>query len=177
MKNSEVELEKIPLKILEDYNILKFNNINEIFNFLFDEDLTKEDIIAMLSDKIKEELVLLNENVIKNNDKFYYGQDIHSLEEDFKKSEIENNINQPINDRVMFSTKIVREEPKIDYSHHNGEMVEILEFYKGKDIYCDRYTVKFNDGTIGKNIMSCELDFDHYISGDRIYESEEEQEI
>lgn len=83
--------------------------------------------------------------------------------------------NKPINDRVMFFTKIVREEPKIDNSNHNGEMVEILEFYKGKDIYCDRYTVKFNDGTIAEGIMSCELDFDHYISGNRIYEDEEQE--
>lgn len=173
----EIELDKIPLKLLEDYNISKFNNINEIFDFLFDEDFTKEDIIAMLTDKMKEELVLLNGNVIKNRDTFYYGQDIYSLEEDLKKSAIENNIDQVINDRVMFSTKIVREEPKIDYSNHNGEMVEILEFYKGKDIYNDRYTIKFNDGTIAEGILSCELDFDHYISGDRIYESEEEQEI
>ena len=56
-------------------------------------------------------------------------------------------------------------------------MVEILDIKRGKDRFNDRYTVKFNDGTISDGILPCELDFDHYISGDRIYEYEEEQEV
>lgn len=87
------------------------------------------------------------------------------------------NINKPTNDRVLFFTKIVLEKTRVDNSNHNGEMVEILEIHKGKDIYCDRYTIKFNDGTIAEGVLNCELDFDHYIPGDRIYENEEEQEI
>lgn len=96
-----------------------------------------------------------------------------------KKDELKKkkNINKPTNDRVLFFTKIVWEEPRVDNSNHNGEMVEILEIHKGKDIYCDRYTIKFNDGTIAEGVLNCELDFDHYIPGDRIYENEEEQEI
>ena len=53
----------------------------------------------------------------------------------------------------MFRTKIVSD------MHHNGEIVEVIGFTKGKDIYCDRYCVKFNDGTINENIMSNELNF------------------
>lgn len=56
-------------------------------------------------------------------------------------------------------------------------MVEILDIKRGKDKFNDRYTVKFNDGTIADGILLCELDFDHYIPGDRIYEDEEEQEL
>lgn len=94
--------------------------------------------------------------------------------DEFKKKK---NINKQKNDRVLFFTKIVWEEPRVDNSNHNGEMVEILEIHKGKDIYCDRYTIKFNDGTIAEGVLNCELDFDHYIPRDRIYENEEEQEI
>ena len=177
MKKDEFELNKIPTELLEGYNISAFNSINEAFEFIFDEDYTKEDVIAMLTDRMKEELVLQNENMRKGNNKYYYCSDMSSLEYDIEESKEKNSINKPTNDKVLFFTKIVREEPKIDNSNHNGEMVEILEVHKGKDIYNDRYTVKFNDGTIAEGIMSCELDFDHYIPGDKIYESEEEQEI
>ena len=37
-----------------------------------------------------------------------------------------------------------------------------LEYKKGKDVYNDRYTIRFKDGKIAKNIMSCELDFDYW---------------
>lgn len=57
--------------------------------------------------------------------------------------------------KAKFNTKIVSE------MKHNGEIVEVLEFSKGKDIYNDRYTVRFNDGTTSNNIMSVELDFDY----------------
>lgn len=172
---NKFDINKIPKKILDDYNISTFDSIDEVFKFIYDEDFTKEDIIAILTDEMKDELVKQNENIRKNNDKYYYCSEMDSLEYDVEEFEKNNNINQPTNDRVMFSTKIVREEPKIDYSNHNGEMVEILEFYKGKDIYNDRYTIKFNDGTIAEGILSCELDFDHYISGDRAYEDREEE--
>ena len=67
--------------------------------------------------------------------------------------------------RAKFFTKIVN--IKEDYSVHNGEIVEIIDFQKGKDIYCDRYVVKFNDGSIADNIMSCELDFDYSLKQER----------
>lgn len=175
MKKENLKLNKVPKEILENYNISTFDSISETFEFLFDDDYTKEDIIAMLTDEMKEELILQNENIRKSNNKYYYCSDMDSLEYDIE--ELQEKSNKTTNDKVLFCTKIVREEPKIDNSNHNGEMVEILEFHKGKDVYCDRYTVKFNDGTIAEGIMSCELDFDHYIPGDKIYESEEEQEI
>lgn len=71
--------------------------------------------------------------------------------------------------RAKFFTKIVN--PKEDYTSHNGEIVEIIDFQKGKDIYCDRYTIKFRDGSIAGNIMSSELDFE-----DLLYHEKEEEE-
>ncbi|MBE5805974.1 MAG: hypothetical protein E7313_04600 [Clostridiales bacterium] len=55
--------------------------------------------------------------------------------------------------KALFNTKIDAD------MKHNGEIVTILDFKKGKDIYNDRYSVKFPDGTINNNIMSCELNF------------------
>lgn len=58
-------------------------------------------------------------------------------------------------EKAKFNTKIVSD------MEHNGELVDVIGFTKGKDVYCDRYTVRFNDGTINDNIMSTELDFDY----------------
>ena len=57
--------------------------------------------------------------------------------------------------KAIFNTKFASD------MNRNGEIVEILSFEKGKDIYNDRYKVKFNDGTIKDNIMSCELNFNY----------------
>lgn len=59
------------------------------------------------------------------------------------------------NKKALFQTKIASD------MHHNGEIVDVINFTKGKDIYCDRYCVRFNDGTINDNIMSNELDFNY----------------
>ena len=59
------------------------------------------------------------------------------------------------NTKALFKTKIASD------MHHNGEIVDVISFTKGKDIYCDRYCVRFNDGTINDNIMSNELDFNY----------------
>ena len=61
----------------------------------------------------------------------------------------------------MFKTKIASD------FHHNGEIVEVIGLLKGKDVFNDRYIVRFNDGTIDNNIMGIELNFD--------YEREEER--
>lgn len=57
--------------------------------------------------------------------------------------------------KALFNTKFASD------MNRNGEIVEILSFEKGKDIYNDRYKVKFDDGTIKDNIMSCELNFNY----------------
>ena len=59
------------------------------------------------------------------------------------------------NQKALFKTKIVSD------MKHNGEIVEVIGLLKGKDIYNDRYIVRFKDGSIDNNIMSVELDFDY----------------
>lgn len=45
--------------------------------------------------------------------------------------------------------------------------MDVIGFIEGKDIYCDRYIVRFNDGTIDDNIMNIELNFDYSNSNER----------
>lgn len=59
------------------------------------------------------------------------------------------------NQKALFKTKIASD------MKYNGEIVEVIGLLKGKDIYNDRYIVRFKDGTIDNNIMSVELDFDY----------------
>ena len=57
--------------------------------------------------------------------------------------------------KALFNTKIASD------MKYNGKIVTIIDYTKGKDIYNDRYSVKFPDGTIKDNIMSCELNFNY----------------
>jgi hypothetical protein len=58
-------------------------------------------------------------------------------------------------EKARFYTKIVGGE---DLTKYNNQIVEIID---SKTIRWDtRYTIKFKDGKIAYNIMSCELDFD-----------------
>ena len=61
--------------------------------------------------------------------------------------------------KAVFFTKIVGGE---DLTEYNNQVVTIVKYMKGKDIYNDRYTIEFLDGKIATNIMSCELNFDSY---------------
>ena len=58
----------------------------------------------------------------------------------------ENNLKN--NKQARFNTKIASE------IRHNGEIVDVLGFLKGKDIYNDRYIVRFNDGSMNDNVMA-----------------------
>lgn len=71
---------------LGSHNIVRFNNIDEIFNFLIDEDINKEKLIEMLSEKAKREVVFRYADVVIEEDgKFYYGEDLYFFEEEINK--------------------------------------------------------------------------------------------
>ena len=57
--------------------------------------------------------------------------------------------------KALFKTKMVSD------MKHNGEIVEVLGLRKGKDIFNDRYVVRFNNGEIEDNIMFVEINFDY----------------
>ena len=69
--------------------------------------------------------------------------------------------------KAIFNTKIIASGQ--DYSSHNGEEVEIVSKQKGKDIYSDRYTVRFGDGTVMGGIMGCELTIKEPEEGEEQY--------
>lgn len=85
----KINFNKIPENILVDNNISKFNNVSEIFDFIYDEDWTKDEIINQLSDEMKKQLVLRNDNVRFDGDKFYYGPDMYEFENELQKGKIE----------------------------------------------------------------------------------------
>lgn len=70
--------------------------------------------------------------------------------------EFNNNFTRYNNKQARFNTKISSE------TRHNGEIVDVLGFLKGKDIYNDRYVVRFNDDTINDNVLANELEFDFF---------------
>lgn len=76
-------------------------------------------------------------------------------ENDLKNYEEYTNFTKYENEKAKFNTKIASD------MKHNDEIVDILGFLKGKDIYNDRYIVRFNDDTIDDNIMRVELEFDY----------------
>lgn len=84
-----IKFNKIPQNILDENNIIKFDGISEIFDFIYDEDWTKEEIIEQLTDDMKKQLVLKNENVRIDEENYYYGTDIYYFEEDLKEGKIE----------------------------------------------------------------------------------------
>ena len=59
-------------------------------------------------------------------------------------------------EKAIFNTKIVGGE---DLTKYNNQIVEIISSKEYR--WETRYTIKFNDGKIAKNIMDCELDFDY----------------
>ena len=55
--------------------------------------------------------------------------------------------------KAKFNTKIA------SYMKYNGQIVDVLGYLEGKDVYNSRYIVKFNDNKIDDNIYTIELDF------------------
>lgn len=68
---------------LGSHNITRFDNVDEIFNFLIDEDINKEELIEMLSEEAKRDVVYRYADVVIEEDgKYYYGDDFYFFEEE-----------------------------------------------------------------------------------------------
>lgn len=94
---NDVIFDELGEKTLENYNISKFENVDKIFEFLMDEGINKEELIDMLSEEMKRNIVLSYVDTVREeNGNFYYGQDLCFFEED-------------INDRVRKIDKILNE--------------------------------------------------------------------
>lgn len=68
---------------LGSHNITRFDSVEEAFDFFVDEDLKKEDLVEMIPEKAKRDIVYSFADVILEEDgKFYYGQDLYFFEEE-----------------------------------------------------------------------------------------------
>lgn len=77
-------------------------------------------------------------------------------EDDLRIIENDDNFIKYKNKKAKFNTKIASD------MKHNGEVVDVIGFIKGRDEEHDSYIVKFNDDTIEKNVMNLELQFDYF---------------
>lgn len=82
---------------LENYCVSKFNNVDEIFNFLIEDEMNKEDLISMFTEKMKKQIISnYADSIVEENGKYYYGQDLWNFEEDIneKVRKIDNILNR-----------------------------------------------------------------------------------
>lgn len=112
-------------------DIENIKGVQKYLKYCVDNNITKEKLSKLMNNDVPDIM------------KFYQEQNANSLS-DIKES-----------NKALFRTKIESD------MKHNGEIVDVIDFQKGKDIYSDRYTIKFNDGTIRDNIMSAELNFNY----------------
>ena len=157
--SNKIDFNKISDETLEEYNITKFNTVDEMFNFLFDEDYTKEDVISNLTDKMKKAIVLCQENVRFQDDVFYYGNDIDDFEEEMSKIP---NIKIDKTEKIENGKKDVQEllkeffEVYKDTKKHNLDRVD----YK-MSIYNDSSWLDSNISNIDySDLLGCMLDIE-----------------
>ena len=88
IKNEKVQNDLIYSELgkatLENHNILKFENLDETFDYIYDCDVTKEELVEQLTEKMKEDLSFqyANERLIKEDGKYYYGEELYFFEEE-----------------------------------------------------------------------------------------------
>lgn len=85
------ELNKINDEILEEYNIKRCDDVSEMFDFMYYEDYTKEDIIDMMEDEWKKKILLGIDMIKEENGKYYFAEeeDIKALEQDILSGKFE----------------------------------------------------------------------------------------
>lgn len=157
--SNKIDFNKISDETLEEYNITRFNTVDEMFNFLFDEDYTKEDVISNLTDKMKKAIVLCQENVRFQDDVFYYGNDIDDFEEEMSKIP---NIKIDKTEKIENGKKDVQEllkeifEVYKDTKKHNLDRVD----YK-MSIYNDSSWLDSNISNVDySDLLGCMLDIE-----------------
>jgi len=75
---------------LDDAEVQKFSNINELFDYLYDEYTTKEDLIADMTEDMKCQIVRNHyaERIVENNGEYFYSTEFGSMDFDESDSEI-----------------------------------------------------------------------------------------
>ena len=157
--NNKVDFSKIPNKTLEEYNIIKFNGVDKIFDFLFDEDYTKEDVISSLTEQMKKDIALSQENVRFQNGVFYYGSDIYDLEEEIFKTQ-----NTQINkeEKIEKGKKDVQELMKAIFEAYKDTKEQNMERVNYKmSIYNNSNWLDSNINNVDySDLLGCMLDIE-----------------
>lgn len=75
---------------LDDAEVQKFGNINELFDYLYDEYTTKEDLIADMTEDMKRQIVRNHyaERIVENNGEYFYSTEFGGMDFDEPDSEI-----------------------------------------------------------------------------------------
>lgn len=159
---NDIDFSKIGEKTLENNFISKFNSTDKIFNFLMDDEINKEDLVNMLSDEMKEELILDHvDTVRKEGEEFFFGQDMWIFEEE-------------INDKLLKIDSILQ-ELKLD-KVNPYEVIELLEQSENQEINPDL------ESKLLKEIVIATPDYNSSIENfiecvqERLEESQEELE-
>ncbi len=162
--SNDINFSKLGKQTLENSNISKFNGINNIFRFLVDDEMNKEEIISWLSDEMKEELVLdHNDSTRKEKDEYFYGEDMFCFEEEISEKLLKiNNILQELNLNEIDSYDV------LELLEQNGcEYEKIIDKRLENDI-----STKIKAAGYDKSIN----DFIDYINKEIENEAEEEEE-
>lgn len=116
---NDIDFSKLGKKTLENSNISKFKGIDNIFRFLVDDEMNKEEIISWLSDEMKEELILnYCDSTRKEKDEYFYGEDMFCFEEEISEKLLKiNNILQELKlDKVnSYDVLELLEQKNCDY--------------------------------------------------------------
>jgi len=111
--SNDIDFSKLGEKTLEKYGIAKFKSSDEIFDFLFDEDTNKEDVINMLSTEMKEEIISSYvDTARREKGEFFYNNEMCFIEESINEELIKI-------DNVLQELKVVNVNPY--------EVIELLE--------------------------------------------------
>lgn len=162
--SNDIDFSKLGKQTLENSNISKFNGIDNIFRFLIDDEMNKEEIISWLSDEMKEELVLeYNDSTRKEKDEYFYGEDMFCFEEEISEKLLKiNNILQELHLNKIDSYNVLEllEQNECEYENTIDKKLE-------NDI-----STKIKAAGYDKSIN----DFIDYINKEIENEEEEEEE-
>lgn len=72
---------------LENYDIQKLEDIDDVIKDIFEEDMSREEFLSMLTDKIKEQLIsnYMSDTVRREKDSYYFATDICFIEDEINK--------------------------------------------------------------------------------------------
>ncbi len=75
---------------LDDAEVRKFDNINELFAYLYDEYTTKEDLIKDMTEDMKRQIVHnhYDERIIENDGEYFYSTEFGDINFDEPDSEM-----------------------------------------------------------------------------------------